>query len=290
MSNTSSKLLFDEQPIVIDRVIAKIIGLNEAIIIQQVHYWLKNNEAIHRSGKSKINHFHDGRFWTFNSVQEWHENEFSFWSVDTVKRTLAKLVKMGIFITGNYNAKKWDRTLWYSIDYDKLNVMVAEMKSENALIGAKSPNAMPISANCSNAEVQDAPIDMVENASMHEVQNALMEEGNMHQPIPETTLKNSTKNTTEISAENTYPTAPSFIDSYKWNNALDIVRREIKDISFNTWFTTVKFQSLSDQGILRIVVPNEFTKNFYVDRFGKLLQSAMVESGIYVIAINCMIE
>jgi len=39
-----NKILFDEQPIVIDKVLARKIGLNEAIVIQQVHYWLKINE------------------------------------------------------------------------------------------------------------------------------------------------------------------------------------------------------------------------------------------------------
>ena len=38
-----SKILFDEQPIVVSRELAKLIGLNEAIVLQQVHYWLEIN-------------------------------------------------------------------------------------------------------------------------------------------------------------------------------------------------------------------------------------------------------
>ena len=38
--------LFDEHPLVIDVKLAQIIGLNEAIVLQQVNYWLQ-----HRSNK-----------------------------------------------------------------------------------------------------------------------------------------------------------------------------------------------------------------------------------------------
>ena len=33
----SSKLLFNEEPITINRLAAKVLGLNEAIVVQQVH-------------------------------------------------------------------------------------------------------------------------------------------------------------------------------------------------------------------------------------------------------------
>lgn len=133
-----SKLLFDEQPIVIDKMLAKIIGLNESIIIQQIHYWLKINEA-------KNQNYKDGRFWTYNSISQWHEI-FEFWSYDTVKRTFNQLEKDGLIIAGVYNKEKRDRTKWYSINYELL-----ERVKDNYDF------AQCISAKCTNAKGQSAP-------------------------------------------------------------------------------------------------------------------------------------
>lgn len=106
-------LMFDKHPLVIDKKLAKIIGLNQAMILQQVHYWLELNK------KNKIN-LHEGRHWTYNTINEWQE-EFPFWSKETVKRAFNKLRDLGIIQVGNFNVYKMDRTLWYTIDYDKLN-------------------------------------------------------------------------------------------------------------------------------------------------------------------------
>lgn len=88
---------------------AVAIGLNEAIFIQQVHYWLKASK-----------HEHDGRAWVYNTLDGWRE-QFPFWGLSTIRRTIDSLRKSGILLTGNYNQTTSDRTLWYSIDYDVLN-------------------------------------------------------------------------------------------------------------------------------------------------------------------------
>ncbi|KYC82614.1 hypothetical protein [Bacillus licheniformis] len=104
-------LLLDEYPLIVIPSLAKEIGLNEAIVLQQVHYWLKS------SGKKR-----DGRKWIYNTYDEWLE-QFPFWSKNTLIRTVEKLEKSGILITGNYNKAKYDKTKWYSIDYDRLPKM-----------------------------------------------------------------------------------------------------------------------------------------------------------------------
>lgn len=101
--------LFDEHPLVIDVKLAQAIGLNEAIVLQQVNYWLHGRHA------KKIN----GRLWTYNSLKKWNE-QFPFWSERTVKRVFSSLEKDGLLITDNFNKYKFDKTKWYSIDIDKL--------------------------------------------------------------------------------------------------------------------------------------------------------------------------
>ncbi|WP_373278108.1 MULTISPECIES: hypothetical protein [Geobacillus] len=51
-----SNLLFDDQPLVILPQLALAIGLNESIVVQQLHYWLKKSENVH-----------DGYKWVYNT-------------------------------------------------------------------------------------------------------------------------------------------------------------------------------------------------------------------------------
>lgn len=112
------KKVFNNQILVVDRYLAKILGLNEAIVLQQINYWLEIN-------KKKNNNFHDGKYWTYNTIEDW-QKQFPFWSKETVKRIFSKLRKMDILITANYNRMKLDRTLWYSIDYEELEKQLRE--------------------------------------------------------------------------------------------------------------------------------------------------------------------
>ena len=103
-----SNLLIDDYPILVLPKLATEIGLNEAIVLQQMHYWLK-----------KSNHNYDGRRWIYNSYKEW-EQHFPFWSNATIRRTISSLEKQELLFVGNYNKAGFDNTKWYSIDYFKL--------------------------------------------------------------------------------------------------------------------------------------------------------------------------
>jgi len=108
-----SRLLFNSRPLVIDPTLAKLIGLNEAIIIQQIHYWLENKRE---AGKEKkVNGF----YWVYNTFEEWHE-QFPFWSEKTIKRTISKLENNELLVTGCFNKIPTDRTKWYRINYQTL--------------------------------------------------------------------------------------------------------------------------------------------------------------------------
>ncbi|MGG1442127.1 DnaD domain protein [Brevibacillus laterosporus] len=104
----SNKLLLDERPLVIQPSLATKIGLNEALFVQQLHYWLQ-----------KSSHHYDGRTWVYNTYDDWQE-QFPFWGRSTIIRVVNKLSKQGIILIGNYNKHKMDKTNWYSIDYENL--------------------------------------------------------------------------------------------------------------------------------------------------------------------------
>lgn len=117
-----SKLLFNTQPLVVDPDLAMLVGLNEAIVIQQVHYWIEINKKAERN-------FHDDRYWTYNTLKEWHQNYFPFWSFNTVRRTIRNLEEKGILLVGSFSKNPADRTKWYTINYETLDELNNEGNS-----------------------------------------------------------------------------------------------------------------------------------------------------------------
>jgi len=107
-----NKLLLDEPPLVILPSLACAVGLNEAIVLQQVHYWVQHNEKEHKNYKN-------GYFWVYNSFNKWQE-QFPWMSERTLKTVFRHLETKGILITGVFNRAKMDRTKWYRIDYNVL--------------------------------------------------------------------------------------------------------------------------------------------------------------------------
>jgi len=110
-----SKLLLDEQPLLIMPQLACKIGLNESIILQQIHYWNQINQKMN-------NNYRDGQYWTFNSYEKW-QLQFPFWSVKTIQRAIGNLEKFKLIISANYNKLKIDRTKWYRIDKNVLELL-----------------------------------------------------------------------------------------------------------------------------------------------------------------------
>lgn len=111
----TSHLLINEPPLLVPPTLAKIVGLDEAIVLQQVHYWLSNPKA-----EGRIDD--EGNKWIYNTYEDWQEN-FPFWSTDKIKRIFLKLEKLGVIIAEQLDAQKRDMTKFYRIDYDKLCTM-----------------------------------------------------------------------------------------------------------------------------------------------------------------------
>lgn len=107
----SNKLLYDEAPLCVSPTLACVFGLNESIVIQQVHYLIEINR---KAGRNYI----DGRYWTYNSYSDWKRECFPFWSDSTIKRTFKSLERSGLLITGHYSRNPRDQRTWYSINYE----------------------------------------------------------------------------------------------------------------------------------------------------------------------------
>lgn len=125
--------------VIFDSDIAKEYGINVAIILDKLRFWIEHNKANNKN-------FYDGRYWTFNSMDAWSK-QIDFMTVNTIRRTLEKMEKEGLIITGNYNASKYDRTKWYALT-DKANSIFENLQFHLAnLPNQNGKNAEPIPTN-----------------------------------------------------------------------------------------------------------------------------------------------
>ena len=172
-----SKLLLQENPMVILPSLAEKIGLNGAIVIQQFHYWLSSSK-----------HIIDGRKWIYNSYKEW-EGQFKFWSGKTIQRIIRSLEEQGYLLSANHNRSKQDKTKWYTINYEKL----AEL--DEGFEGNLSP-----STEQKDERDETTCTTETDNVGARAGQNEELEEtqcptgkDNMYQPLPESTTKTNSE-------------------------------------------------------------------------------------------------
>jgi hypothetical protein len=103
-----TKLLLDEHPMLVLPSLAVRLGVEGALMLQQIHYWcLRSPER------------DDGQRWVYNTVRQWAEH-FPFWSERTVRRILSELKASGVLLVEEFNAARGDRTPFYAINYQAL--------------------------------------------------------------------------------------------------------------------------------------------------------------------------
>ena len=127
------KLLIDDQPLQVLPSLAESIGLNESLVLQQIHWLLSRS-------KKKIS----GKYWVFNTYEEWRDKHFRFFSLSTVRRTIKNLEDLGLITsTTEFNKMKVDKTKWYTINYEELdNLQITTNKND-------SPSAQNEQSSCS---------------------------------------------------------------------------------------------------------------------------------------------
>ena len=165
-----SSLLIDDYPILVLPKLATEIGLNEAIILQQMHYWT-----------NKSNHIHDNKRWIYNSYKEW-EQHFPFWSNATIRRTISSLEKQELVLVGNYNKAGFDKTKWYSINYSTLegvskrfaqNEQTSCSKRADAVAQNEQTNTRDYTENTSDSRHTQSNIYEYITKELENIQNSM---------------------------------------------------------------------------------------------------------------------
>ena len=126
---------------IFDVEIATRYGVNAAILLQNMQYWIAHNKA---NGKC----FYEGRFWTYNSAKAFSEL-FPYMSEYQARTALDKLIEDGVIIKGNFNKTGMDRTLWYAIT-DKGEAILGHRGEP-----AAEPEPLNPFGDCGEAEIPD---------------------------------------------------------------------------------------------------------------------------------------
>jgi len=87
--------------------LAKEIGFARSIIFLQIEFLI-----------SICDHFKDGKWWTYQTSRGLAKDFFPWWTHTTVDRHLRQLIDKQYLHEGNYNQRKYDRTRWFSINFD----------------------------------------------------------------------------------------------------------------------------------------------------------------------------
>ncbi len=76
--------------------VAAALGVSEAIVIDQLRFWLARSK-----------HVFDGLTWVYNTYTEW-QKQFPFWSVRTFQETFRRLERAEILLSTNrYNKSRY---------------------------------------------------------------------------------------------------------------------------------------------------------------------------------------
>lgn len=91
-----------------DPLIAAKVGVNAAVIYQNLVFWTEKNAANQR-------HEYDGRYWTYNSIKAF-EALFPYLTTSQIRTAIRHLLESDLIVEGNYNKAGYDRTKWYSVN------------------------------------------------------------------------------------------------------------------------------------------------------------------------------
>lgn len=167
-----SKLLINEEPMQVLPALATAIGLNEAIVIQQIHYWLNKSKIVINNQK-----------WVYNTFEDWHK-QFPFWSIRTLKSVFQNLIKMDLLNAKQLSKDKFDKTNYYTINYQKLQNIESQILKNNIEQNTeKEPKQSNItdSAKVAQSTNTNEPIDSAKVAQSRECKSYTLDSAKVAQ-------------------------------------------------------------------------------------------------------------
>jgi hypothetical protein len=132
----SSKLITPESPMLVPPLLAAEIGLSEAIILQQIHYYCTKSKHIKQ----------DGRRWFWKTLNDWSQT-LPFLKISTIRRAIANLKdKFKLIDIERHSQKTWYQANWFTVNVENLEALwnsICQQKQIDVTILDKSTCSQP---------------------------------------------------------------------------------------------------------------------------------------------------
>lgn len=201
--------------------VAKEVGLLAAHIFNQIYYWVKHN-AVNNTN------YNDGTYWTYNSYKAWTK-EFPYATERQINYAIKKLIDSDYIVTGNYNKKHYDKTLWYTVTkygYNKINGTTDEKPFTKLL--------KPHQQNCkspTNKIVKPIPDSTFTDSTFTDY-NIIDNTKVLSNDVDSSIENNSFLKTSKKPKQSRYDKYISIIDDFMFNNIMTD-NTEIKELLIN---------------------------------------------------------
>lgn len=114
---------------------ARRFGVDGAVLLQGMAAWISKNRANER-------HFHDGRWWTYNSKAAL-ARLFPFWTEKQIRRIVNALTAAEAILQGNYSDGSYHNTTWYALSDDVLELLGAGECASASLSAGNGGRELP---------------------------------------------------------------------------------------------------------------------------------------------------
>ncbi|MBD2254625.1 hypothetical protein [Nostoc parmelioides] len=109
----TSKLITPESPLLVPPLLAAEIGLTEAMILQQIHYFCQISKHIKR----------DGRRWFWKTLKDWGQT-LPFFTTSAIRRAIANLRdKFKLIDVCRHSEKTWYQANWFTVNVENVQVL-----------------------------------------------------------------------------------------------------------------------------------------------------------------------
>lgn len=135
MKQKSRYLSSTQDFFLISRDVAEVFGIKEAFVLSYIEGWLTYKR---RHSDENERFYFDDRWWTFKSISNM-QKDIRVYSTRSLESAVSNLRKAGVLLVTSKNARRFDRTLWYSIDYEKLDEIIEENQKMHHQVQKMNP-------------------------------------------------------------------------------------------------------------------------------------------------------
>jgi hypothetical protein len=155
---------------IVDSRMAKYFkSAEKAILLENICFWTIRNRLNNRN-------FHEEKYWIYNTAEAW-TMEISWRGRRAIADMLEDLAKKNFIFRGRFSRDKYDRTWWFSANFDEIFSKFPHMKmlldktlANSANAKANSANAqanptIPSLANSANSSADSSNLGMANSAN-----------------------------------------------------------------------------------------------------------------------------